>query len=106
MLPRMDPTVTAPRRDEVVSRLAAHRSELLNMGICSLALFGSVARDNASAQSDVDILVDLQPMSLFAIIRIEHYLADLLGRKVDLVPRDSLRPQLRPMIESEALLVI
>ena len=76
------------------------------MGVRSLALFGSTAREDATLQSDIDVLVDLPPMSLFSIIRIEHYLTDLLGRKVDLVPRDSLRPQLKDDIEAEALRVI
>src|SRR5947209_4731559 len=96
----------AVRREDVVGLVAAHRAELERMGVRSLALFGSVAREEAASKSDIDILVDLPPMSLFSIIRIEHYLTDLLSRKVDLVPRDSLKPQLKADIEGHALRVI
>jgi predicted nucleotidyltransferase len=102
----MDTAAMAPSRDEVISRVSAHRSELRSMGITYLALFGSVARDDAAALSDVDMLVDVPPMSLFSIIRIEHYLTDLLGRKVDLVPLESVRAEFKAAIEAEAVRVI
>ena len=47
------------RRDEVLSIIAAHRDELRRMGVLSLSIFGSVARDEAGPQSDVDLLVEL-----------------------------------------------
>lgn len=104
--PNMDTTNAVPKRGEIINRISAHRSELQKMGVRSLALFGSVARDSADAQSDIDVLVDLPPMSLFSITRIEHYLTDLLGRKADLVPRDSIRPQLKVDIEAGAVDVL
>lgn len=92
-------------KSEVIQRLRAHGGELRESGVRSLALFGSIARGEANADSDVDVLVDLAPMGLFSEIHLEQYLSDLIGRKVDLVPRDSLKPQLRESVEREAVRV-
>ncbi|HEX8132219.1 MAG TPA: nucleotidyltransferase domain-containing protein, partial [Actinomycetes bacterium] len=68
--------VTRPplRREEVVRLLAAHRDELAAMGVESLALFGSVARDEAGPNSDIDLLVKLDPtasVGLFKFVEIQ-----------------------------------
>jgi predicted nucleotidyltransferase len=60
--------------------------------IRSLALFGSVVRDEATAQSDLNVLVEFdQPIDLFAFLALEEELADLAGRRVDLVSRAALK---------------
>jgi hypothetical protein len=74
------------------------------MGVRSLALFGSVARDEASKSSDFDLLVDFsRPVGLFDFIGLQQHLERLLGQRVDLVPRDGIKPLLRSSILEEAL---
>ncbi|WP_239649956.1 nucleotidyltransferase family protein [Methylocucumis oryzae] len=73
-------------------------------GIVRLALFGSTARDEASEQSDVDILVAFDGIATseryFGVL---FFLEDYLGCTVDLVTDKALRPHLRPFIEQEAI---
>lgn len=85
-------------RDRIVAAIKAHRFELSRRGVRSLALFGSAARDEARTDSDVDVMVDLDPVAkvdLFDLMDLRGYLADLLHSRVDLVVRDSLKPGLR-----------
>jgi uncharacterized protein len=67
------------KRDEVLAILAAHREQLQALGVKSLNLFGSVARDEARPDSDVDFLVEFSiDASLFDLFRVQHYLEDLV----------------------------
>lgn len=92
------------RRDEALALLAAHREELRQLGVESLALFGSVVRDEARADSDVDVLVTLRrPMGIFGFLTIKERLEAILGRPVDLVTPDGLKRQLRERILAEAV---
>ncbi len=93
-------------RAEVLETLAAHHNELRKrFAIKSLALFGSVARDESTAESDVDLLVEFdRPIGLFHLIGTEQYLQSLLGvRKVDLVLRRSVINELKRNIFREAI---
>lgn len=83
------------KREEIVQKLRAERKRLREMfGVTSLALFGSIARDEARLDSDVDILVDFaRPITLFDLVAVQQYLERCLGvSRVDLVPRDSVYP--------------
>ncbi len=92
------------QRDEALAILRAHRAELHDHGVRSLALFGSVARDEAGPDSDVDLLVEFsRPVGLFGFVRLQRHLAERLGRNVDLVTRDALIPALRERILAEAV---
>ena len=106
-MPRQDivkPTVMIPQPEDVVATLAEHRDELRQSGVASLVLFGSVARREANAASDIDLLVDFDhPVGLFALHRLQSRLQEWLGRPVDLVPADSLRPELRGRVLAEGL---
>jgi len=95
------------KRDEVMQVLAAHRSELQeNFGVKSLALFGSTARDEAHAESDVDLLVEFnRPTGLFGLIQLQQQLENLLGCKVDVGTAAGLRPRIRERVLREALRV-
>jgi predicted nucleotidyltransferase len=91
-------------RDQVLQRLAETRAELANLGVRSLDLFGSVARGEAGADSDVDLLVEFdQPIGLFHFFRVQRRLEEILGCRVDLVMRDAVKRQLRDRIFSEAV---
>jgi uncharacterized protein len=96
------------KRDEVLKILAEHRGELRQKhGVKSLALFGSVSRDEASEVSDVDLLVEFdRPVSLFDLAALELFARELLGvSKVDVVMRDSIYPAIKEDILKEAIRV-
>ena len=87
---------------ELLETLRRHRSELKTFGVKSLALFGSAVRGEARPDSDLDILVEFdKPIGLFGFIRLKHRLSEILGRQVDLVTREALKPQLREHILQE-----
>jgi len=94
------------RRDAVLAVLRRHRDELTrDWGVSSLALFGSIARDEATPNSDVDLLVEFdRPISLFDLFRLEDRLSALLGgANVDLVHRPAVIEELRDIIYGEAI---
>ena len=73
--------------------------------VAELAVFGSVARGEARPDSDVDILVQWKPgapIGFLAMARMADELGALLGRRVDLVPRDGLRPRIREAVLAAA----
>jgi uncharacterized protein len=87
------------RRDEVLQRLAEHRDELTAMGAASLSLFGSVARDEAGPDSDVDMLIELsRPMGLFGLAAIQLRLEEILGRRVELLTMNGIAERYRRRI--------
>ncbi|HKY36240.1 MAG TPA: nucleotidyltransferase family protein [Polyangiaceae bacterium] len=93
-----------PQPVDIVVTLVQHHDELRERGVASLVLFGSVARRQATETSDIDLLVDFdRPVGLFAPARLQAVLQVWLGRRVDLVPRDSLRPELRERVLTEGL---
>ncbi len=95
------------RRDEVIGFLSSHRQELEeHFGVCSIALFGSMARDEAGPESDVDVLVEFRETpGLTEYMRLKFWLEDHLGRQVDLVMKKGLKPWATPLVEAEAIRV-
>jgi predicted nucleotidyltransferase len=94
------------KRDQVISTLRNLKTNLKVLGVHSLALFGSVARDEAQGDSDVDILVDLEPPITFdRYMDVKLYLEEQLGTRVDLVTWKALKPQIRETVEQEAIYV-
>jgi predicted nucleotidyltransferase len=95
------------RCDEVVSKLRQHEAELRRLGIRHLYLFGSTARGNARADSDIDLFFDYErgKLGLFELMDIKEQASRILGRKADIMTRDSLHKVLRPGIEASALQV-
>jgi hypothetical protein len=90
--------------NEVITLLRQHRADIERFGVKSLALFGSSARAEARAGSDVDLLVEFtQPVGLFKFLDLKAYLEALLGREVDLVTPEALKPALRHTILAEAV---
>ena len=86
----------AEKRDEIL-RLAASR------GARNVRVFGSVARGEARADSDIDLLVDVESgRSLLDVVGLWLDLEDLLGRKVDLLTEGGVNPHLRETILTEA----
>lgn len=97
------------KRDEVLAALKQQKETLrVRFGAKRLALFGSVARDNAQATSDVDVLVEFdRPITLFDLVAVQQYLEKVLGvAKVDVVPTDCVYPGLRGAIVGGAVDVV
>jgi predicted nucleotidyltransferase len=91
---------------EVSARLLQRLGDLSDLGVGTLAVFGSVARDEATAASDVDLLVEFsRPVGLFEFVHLKSYLEQVLGCSVDLVTADALRPEMREQILREAIVV-
>lgn len=92
------------RRDEALRILAEHREEIEAFGVSRVAVFGSVARDEAGPESDVDVLVEFdRPVGLFEFVELKNRLEELLGRSVDLFTEGGLKRQLRDKILKEAI---
>lgn len=89
------------RREEVIARIRAHERELRALGVAHLALFGSVARGDERPDSDVDVLIDVEPgrkFSLLDLAGVQLHLSDLLRGEVDVVERCALKPRMRERI--------
>ncbi len=91
-------------REQVLTIVAAHQQELTGLGVKSLNLFGSVARNEARPDSDVDFLVEFtQTGGFFQLWRVQYYLEDILGCSVDLGTEKALKENLRQPILKEAI---
>lgn len=89
-------------------RVAARRKDVVELarsaGFANVRIFGSVARGDDGATSDIDLLVTLPAnASLFTIARLERDLTELLGAEVDVVPDSSLQPHLADRVHAEAV---
>lgn len=95
------------RRDEALALLSDHLDELrTRFGVASLAVFGSVARDEARPDSDVDLLVDFEgPVGFDQFMGLKLHLEELFGRPVNIVTPETLKPRLRRYVEREAVRV-
>src|SRR5438552_1238167 len=87
----------------VVARLVGAKAEILRFGVRRLALFGSVRRQEARTDSDVDLLVEFREgaKSFDGFIALAGFLETLLGRSVQLVTPESLSPYIGPHILAE-----
>ena len=96
------------RRENILKRLDEQRLQLVTAGVKSLALFGSLARDEASDTSDVDLLVEFaRPTGLLGLIALKHLLEEMLEvEKVDLLTPQGLHPALKQRILAETIRVI
>ncbi len=95
------------KRDEVFRTIRAQRETLeQQFGVKSLALFGSVARDEAAANSDIDLLVEFdRPVGYFGLFALQNHLESVLGCDVDLGTPDSLKPRIRRKVLQELVYV-
>jgi predicted nucleotidyltransferase len=95
------------QRDEIVRVLREHGDEFRREhAVRRLALFGSVARNEAGSGSDVDLLVEFARAPGFdGYMSLKFRIEDLLGCPVDLVMNKALRPFARPVVEREAIRV-
>jgi predicted nucleotidyltransferase len=93
-----------PVAEDVVAVLRAHEGELRAAGIRRLSLFGSVARGDAGAASDIDLAAELDPaarLDLFRLTALERRIGELLGRQVDLLPEPAEKARLQAQIDRD-----
>jgi predicted nucleotidyltransferase len=95
------------KKQDALDFLESHKQVIIGrFGVKHLALFGSVVRDEAREDSDIDILVEFEGGENYRnYFDLLFYLEDHLHCNIDLVSRDAVRPQLKPYIEKEALYV-
>ena len=92
--------------NDVLETLRTHESELRLLGVSHAAVFGSVARGEAGAGSDIDVLVELdedRSMGIFEYARLKLYINELLDGAGDVVNRRTLKPLLRENILRDAI---
>jgi len=94
-------------RDAAIAKLKAHEAELKRLGVERLYLFGSTARGDAGEESDVDLFFDHKraKFGLFDLMEEKERTSSILGRKADIMTRDSLHRTLRQRIEAIAMRV-
>jgi hypothetical protein len=109
-LPTQRPPPSAPpnglRRDDAIARLQSKVDQIHQFGVASLSLFGSVARDEARPDSDVDLLAAFEsPVTSDAFFGAKFFLEDLLGKRIDLVTEAALRDPILQAIAPELIRV-
>jgi predicted nucleotidyltransferase len=90
------------RCEEILQQIAARRDDLVRLGVRSLALFGSAARDEAGPGSDIDLVVEFEePATFDRYVELSFLLEDLLGCRIDLLTRRSPPAFMRGSIEKD-----
>ena len=93
-------------KDEVLAVLKAAEAQLRAKGVKRAALFGSVARGEARPDSDIDIMVELDPearLGIWEYVGVINFLEEMFPSKVDVSNRESLRPYVRLGAERDAI---
>jgi len=94
------------KREDALSILRRSEGDLRARGVRRAALFGSVARGESGAGSDIDIMIEVEPearITVFDYADLKEYIAGLFDAPVDVVSRDSLKPYLRPTATADAI---
>jgi hypothetical protein len=94
-------------RQDILASLKKLKKEVAKeYSVKTMGVFGSVARDEQTGQSDIDLLVEFsKPVGFVTFMRLENFLSERLGNKVDLVTPDSLKPVIRQDVLSEVIYV-
>jgi uncharacterized protein len=93
-------------KQEALQILARNKMRLKEFHVSSLSLFGSIVRDEAGPDSDIDILVEFNQdaqVGLFELVRLQAFLSEILGYTADLVTPDALHPMLKENIMREVV---
>lgn len=101
------PYTNSMLRDNAITKLRAQAKALRVFGVTHLYLFGSTARNEAQARSDIDVFYDYSGprFSLINVVRIKRHLEAELGVKVDAIPRNSLHPRLKSKVQRSSVRV-
>lgn len=90
-------------RQQVIETLQAHHEQLRQFGVRKISLFGSVARESAGSQSDVDMVVEFSETTYRRFIALKSFLESILGRKVDLLTPPAVEGRLKAEIEKDLI---
>lgn len=98
-------------KEKAIKIIKNHAQEIHNLGVKSLFLFGSTIHGDATEESDVDIMIELdksiaENLTLLDFIRIKRKLSDFLGIEADLVEKGYIHPYIRRKVEAEAIRVL
>lgn len=95
-------------REQIIARLREHEAELKARGVAHAALFGSRARGDHRPDSDIDIMIELEPdapIGLWEYVGLKDYIAGFFDGAVDVVSREGLKPYVRPSATADATYV-
>ena len=96
-------------KDFILEELKDYQDYILkHYGVKIVGLFGSFSKDKAHDKSDIDLLYEIEKnstLSLFKLLKLTAFLEDLLGKKVDLVRKQALKPKLQDIITKELIYV-
>lgn len=95
--------VMTKTQEDVLRTIQENREAIRRHGVRRLGLFGSCARGEEAPESDLDFVVEFETKSFDAYMDLKALLEELLGRRVDLVLADAIKPRLRPAILEEAI---
>jgi len=90
-------------RDAILARLRESEPDLRERGVAHAALFGSRARGDDRPDSDIDILIEVAPMSLWSYVGLTQFIEGLFREPVDVADRSRLKAFVRPSAEREAI---
>ena len=93
-------------RQEIIDRLRQNEAALRARGVSHAALFGSRARGDNRPDSDIDIMIEVDPaagIGVYEYIALKDYIAALFDRPVDVVSRDGLKPYVKPAVTTDAI---
>jgi predicted nucleotidyltransferase len=91
---------------DAIEILTRHKEALRARGVIHAALFGSLARGESTTESDLDVLIELDPnlkLDVFAYAGIQRFVAELFHGPVDVVDKDALKPDVRPSATADAI---
>jgi uncharacterized protein len=94
------------KRDEIIQKLKEREADLRAQGVTHAALFGSVARGEQRPDSDIDIVVELDPkvvVTIFDYAGVKDFISDMFDSPVDVVSSEGLKPLVRPRATADAI---
>ena len=95
------------KTDTILSALLSHRARLSTLGVMHAGVFGSTVRGQARAESDIDVLVVLEPnerRTVFDLLGIEHAVAEIVPGPLDVAVADQLKPAIRDLVLADAVM--
>jgi uncharacterized protein len=93
-------------KQAIIARLQENQAALKAQGVVHAAVFGSVARGEQRRDSDIDIMIELDPaarVTMFDYVDIKEFIESLFREPVDVVNRDGLKPHVRPRAAADAI---